>query len=98
MFEISDITGSNLSVAIASDHGGYSVKAELAQLLTNMGHKVIDCGPFVLDPADDYSDFGSQAAQAVSRKEANAAILICRSGVGMGIVANRFHEIGRAHV
>ena len=93
MFEISDITGSNLSVAIASDHGGYSVKAELAQLLTNMGHKVIDCGPFVLDPADDYSDFGSQAAQAVSRKEANAAILICRSGVGMGIVANRFHGV-----
>lgn len=93
MFEISDITSSNLSVAIASDHGGYSVKAELAQLLTNMGHKVIDCGPFVLDPADDYSDFGSQAAQAVSRKEANAAILICRSGVGMGIVANRFHGV-----
>ena len=93
MFEISDITGSNLSVAIASDHGGYSVKAELAQLLTNMGHKVVDCGPFVLDPADDYSDFGSQAAQAVSRKEANAAILICRSGVGMGIVANRFHGV-----
>lgn len=93
MFEISDITGSNLSVAIASDHGGYSVKAELAQLLTQMGHKVIDCGPFVLDPADDYSDFGSKAAQAVSCKIADAAILICRSGVGMGIVANRFHGV-----
>ncbi len=93
MFAISEISGKKLVVAVGTDHGGFAVKGEVQKLLEQMGHQVVDCGPFVLDPADDYSDFGSDAARMVARKEADAAVLICRSGVGMGIVANRFHGV-----
>ena len=93
MFAISEISGKKLVVAVGTDHGGFAVKSEVQKLLEQMGHRVVDCGPFVLDPADDYSDFGSDAARMVARKEADAAVLICRSGVGMGIVANRFHGV-----
>ena len=93
MFEIAEISGKKLTVAIAADHGGYQVKDELRQLLAELGHQVLDCGPFKFDAADDYSDFGAPAARAVSIGRADAGILICRSGVGMGIVANRFHGV-----
>ena len=93
MFEIAEISGKKLTVAIAADHGGYQVKDELRQLLAELGHQVLDCGPFKFDAADDYSDFGAPAARAVSLGRADAGILICRSGVGMGIVANRFHGV-----
>ncbi len=94
MFEITDFqTGSGLKITLAADHGGFGQKAEIAAWLESRGYQVIDCGPFVLDAQDDYSDFGAPAAQAVARGEADAAVLLCRSGVGMGITANRFHGV-----
>ncbi|UKI34222.1 MAG: RpiB/LacA/LacB family sugar-phosphate isomerase [Lentisphaeria bacterium] len=54
---------------------------------------MIDCGPFSFDAADDYSDFGAPVARAIARGEAECGILICRSGVGMGILANRVHGV-----
>ena len=96
MFEITDWYGKSLKVAIATDHGGFAQKPELAAFLEAKGCKVIDCGPFELNQGDDYPDFGAPAAQAVARGEADCAILVCRSGVGMGIVANRFHGVRAA--
>ncbi|WP_302453745.1 serine hydroxymethyltransferase [Victivallis vadensis] len=96
MFEITDWYGKSLKVAIATDHGGFAQKPELAAFLEARGCKVIDCGPFELNQGDDYPDFGAPAAQAVARGEADCAILVCRSGVGMGIVANRFHGVRAA--
>ena len=94
MFNITDWqSGTALKIAIAADHGGFRQKAELAAWLEAKKCRVIDCGPFTFDAEDDYSDFGAPAAQAVARGEADAAVLICRSGVGMGIVANRFHGV-----
>ena len=93
MVEIIDWHGKSLRVAIGTDHGGFSQKAELAAWLETRGAKVIDCGPFSFDAADDYSDFGAPVARAIARGEAECGILICRSGVGMGILANRVHGV-----
>ena len=93
MFSISEISGRKLTVSVGTDHGGFAVKGDVQKFLEAAGHTVVDCGPFVNDPGDDYSDFGADAARMVARGEADAAVLICRSGVGMGIVANRFHRV-----
>ena len=93
MTSIVDIHGRRLTIAIGTDHGGFKVKGEVAEFLRGRGHEVVDCGPFAFDAGDDYSDFGAAAARMVARGGADAAVLICRSGVGMGIVANRFHGV-----
>ena len=91
--EIVDIFGKSLTITLAADHGGFEMKKEIAAFLTAKSHKVVDCGAFVVDPDDDYSLFGAAAAKQVSLGTADAAVLFCRSGVGMGIVANRFHNV-----
>ncbi len=93
MMEITDWYGKTLRVAIGTDHGGFGQKPELAVYLEQKGYQVIDCGPFANDSCDDYPDFGIPAARAITRGEADIAVLICRSGVGMGILANRFHGV-----
>ena len=62
MTSIVDIHGRGLTVAIGTDHGGFKVKGDVAESLRSRGHKVVDCGPFVYDAADDYSDYGADAA------------------------------------
>ena len=96
MVEIIDWYGSNPKIAIAADHGGFAQKQELAAFLEGRGISVVDCGPFSFDAGDDYSDFGIPAARAVMLGECGAAILLCRSGVGMGMAANRFHNVRAA--
>ncbi len=93
MVQIIDWQGSFSKVAVGTDHGGFAQKEELVEFLESKNLTVIDCGPFTLDPADDYSDFGAPVARAVARGEADCGILICRSGVGMGILANRHHGV-----
>ncbi len=80
-------------IGIASDHGGFELKKQIAAFLAENGFTPVDFGPFALDPADDYPDFGSPMAKAVSKGELASGILLCRSGVGMGIDANRFHNV-----
>ena len=80
-------------IGIASDHGGFELKKQIAAFLAETGFTPVDFGPFELDPADDYPDFGSPMAKAVSNGELASGILLCRSGVGMGIDANRFHNV-----
>ena len=93
MQEIVDFSGKDLTVSIASDHGGFELKNKIAESLSANGIKIVDCGAHTLDSGDDYPDFGSKAAKMVSCGKADAGILICTSGVGMGIVANRFHGV-----
>ena len=94
-FSIQDfaVKNSPLTIAVGADHGGFEAKKELVSFLSVKGYEVIDCGPFAFDAADDYSDFGCAAGRAVSKGCADAAILICRSGIGMSIAANRFHGV-----
>ena len=93
MKEITDIANRSLTIALGADHGGFEAKNEISSWLQSSGHKVLDCGAFVADKEDDYPDFASPAAMAVSNGDADAVVLFCRSGLGMAIVANRFHGV-----
>lgn len=82
-------------IIIAADHGGYALKEALKARLTEMGLVVTDIGTDS-DQAVDYPDFGQKAASAVSVGLFPRGILICGSGVGMSIVANRFPGVRAA--
>ena len=77
-----------MKIAIASDHAGFKVKEELKKLLTSMGYEIKDFGTFS-EESCDYPDFAFKAATAVSKGEAENGILICGTGIGMSIVANK---------
>ena len=93
MIEINDWFGKQLKMAVATDHGGFEMKKYLIAALVKKGIKITDMGPFTMDPQDDYPDFAGGASRAVSLGRADCGLLICRSGVGMGINANRFHNV-----
>jgi len=80
---------------IATDHAGYAVKAYVKDLLTDMGHDVIDLGP---DNGDrvDYPDFGVKCAQAVAADAGSFGIVICGTGIGISISANKVKGIRAA--
>jgi ribose 5-phosphate isomerase B len=82
-------------IIIAADHGGYTLKEAIKPRLAEMGLIVTDAGTDK-DEAVDYPDFGSKAAAAVSAGLFPRGILICGSGVGMSIVANRFPGVRAA--
>lgn len=97
MRKLSDWNGmKDIVIGIAADHGGFELKKQLISFLAETGYKTEDFGPFELDPNDDYSEFGSKLGFAVSTGKLQAGILLCRSGVGMGIDANRFHNVRAA--
>ena len=98
MEQIKDWFGKDLTVAVATDHGGFELKKELLTALADRNIKVSDFGPYELDSSDDYPDFSNEAAKAVSLGEADCAILICRSGIGMSINANRYNYVRAALV
>jgi ribose 5-phosphate isomerase B len=78
-------------VALAADHAGFDLKNELAGLVRKAGHEVFDLGAHAYVADDDYPDFAEAAAQAVGNGSAERAILICGSGVGASIAANKLN-------
>ena len=78
-----------MQIAIGADHAGYELKALLLPWLRGSGHGIIDLGAHQLDPTDDYPDFAAPVAQAVVSQEAERGILICGSGVGACVTANK---------
>lgn len=82
---------------IASDHGGFELKEAIVALLAERGLPHTDMGPINLDSVD-YPDFGAKVAGAVSSGDADAGILICGTGIGMSIVANKFPRVRAALV
>lgn len=79
----------SVRVAIASDHAGFELKNELGKHIREVGHEVVDLGAHVFDPQDDYPDFAALAARTVSDASVERAVLICGSGVGASIAANK---------
>jgi len=79
-------------IAIASDHGGYKLKEQLKKHLELLGYKTVDVGTDS-DKASDYPDYGYKAAELVSLGKAKKGIVICRSGIGMSIVANKLRGV-----
>ena len=81
-----------MRIAIGTDHRGFSLRAKLIDLLNQLGHEVVDIGTFTPD-AIDYPDVAAQVADKVSRGEVERGILVCGTGLGMCIAANKFRGV-----
>lgn len=84
-----------MRIAIASDHGGYHLKAELVALLTKLGHLCDDLGTHSAD-AVDYPDYARSVAQGVAEGAYDRGILVCGTGQGMAITANKVKGVRAA--
>jgi ribose 5-phosphate isomerase B len=84
-----------MQIAIGADHGGFQLKVVLAEHLKKLGHGVLDLGTYD-DRAVDYPDYARAVAQTVLGKKADRGILICGSGVGAGVAANKFPGVRAA--
>ncbi|MBO8143107.1 MAG: ribose 5-phosphate isomerase B [Thermodesulfobacterium sp.] len=82
-------------IVIASDHAGFYLKEKVKEFLQKENHKVIDVGCFSAESVD-YPEYGAKAIEKILNKEAEYGILICGTGIGMSIVANRFPGIRAA--
>ena len=78
-----------MRIGIGADHGGFQMKEQLAKKLAEQGHEVIDFGNMVFDPDDDYPDFAIPLARAVAGGDVERGILLCGSGVGASVAANK---------
>lgn len=84
-----------MRIAIGSDHAGFALKRSVIGLLSELGHSCEDFGCYS-DSSVDYPDIGKPAAEAVSQGKFDRGILICATGIGMCIVANKVHGIRAA--
>jgi len=84
-----------MQIGLACDHGGFELKEELKAFLKSSGVEPIDMGTFN-EESVDYPDFGVLVAEKVSRGELERGILICGTGIGMAIVANKFPGVRAA--
>jgi ribose 5-phosphate isomerase B len=85
-----------MNLVVASDHGGFSLKARVIEELRKMGHQATDLGAHSEEPGDDYPDYSRAVAEAILAGRAERAILLCGSGAGACVAANKFHGIRAA--
>jgi len=85
-----------MKISIGSDHAGFELKKTLAEWLSQQGHEINDKGTFSCDSVD-YPDFGVSVAKDVSGGASEKGILVCGSGVGVSIVANKIKGIRAAN-
>jgi ribose 5-phosphate isomerase B len=78
-----------MRVGVGADHGGFEMKQQLAKLLAAEKHEVVDFGNKVYDTNDDYPDFAIPLARAVAAGDVERGILVCGSGVGASVAANK---------
>ena len=84
-----------MKIAIGSDHGGFGLKQILTAKLLDAGHEVVDCGCNSIDSVD-YPDFADHVCQQVLSDGASLGILVCGTGIGMSMAANRHKGIRAA--
>ncbi len=84
-------------IAIASDHRGVEYKKEIINYLTTKNYQILDCSK-ENTPTDDYPDFAFKVCDKVVNKEADIGILVCRTGIGMSIAANKVKGIRCAKI
>jgi len=82
-----------MRIGLGGDHGGFELKQTLAARLRALGHEITDFGPAALDPADDYPDTVIPLARAVAAGGVERGVVICGSGVGACIAANKVHGV-----
>ena len=78
-----------MRIALGADHAGFEFKQQVSAILTSLGHEVDDVGAHRFDPLDDYPDFTRPVAEAVATGSADRGLLVCGSGVGSSIAANK---------
>jgi ribose 5-phosphate isomerase B len=81
-----------MRTAIGSDHAGFELKVMLAKFLTDLGDQVVDVGAYSTDPVD-YPDFAEAVGKAVLDGRADRGVLICGSGIGASVAANKIRGI-----
>lgn len=86
-----------MKIAVGSDHGGYALKQVVAEALKSRGADVVDMGTNG-DASVDYPDYGAKVAGAVSTGQVERGVLVCGTGIGMSIVANKFPGVRAALV
>ena len=82
-----------MRVAIGADHAGYYLKQEIASLLAADGHEALDLGAHSYDADDDYPDFAIAVGESVRNGTAERGIVVCGSGVGSSVAANKLKGI-----
>jgi ribose 5-phosphate isomerase B len=84
-----------MRIAVGTDHGGFHLKGGLIRKLSAEGHRVLDVGTDSPEPCD-YPWIGAKVASMVSQRQVHRGLLLCKSGAGMAIVANRFPGVRAA--
>jgi ribose 5-phosphate isomerase B len=85
-----------MKISIGADHAGYEMKEQLIQVIQGLGHTVHDVGTFEPGKPDDYPDYAVLVAQDLRSGVAERGILVCGSGVGVSVAANKFKGIRAA--
>jgi ribose 5-phosphate isomerase B len=82
-----------MTISIGADHAGYQLKRELIGFVEQLGHTVHDVGTFTPEKPDDYPDYATLVAEDIRSGQADRGILVCGSGVGVSVAANKFKGI-----
>jgi ribose 5-phosphate isomerase B len=82
-----------MKISIGSDHAGYDMKTDLKAFIEELGHTVHDVGTFDPGKPDDYPDYAKLVAEEVRSGNADRGVLVCGSGVGVSVAANKFRGI-----
>lgn len=85
-----------MKIAIGADHGGFPLNERIIEELRNTGHELIDFGTHDGSVPDDYPDYAKQVGEAVQNRTAEIGILVCGSGVGAAVAANKLYGIRAA--
>ncbi len=81
-----------MKISLGCDHGAFALKEHIKDYLTGLGHEVVDCGTYSSDSCD-YPVFGKAAAEKVSSGECDCGIVMCTTGIGISIAANKVKGI-----
>jgi ribose 5-phosphate isomerase B len=82
-----------MKISIGADHAGYEMKEQLVEFVKKLGHTVHDVGTFEPEKPDDYPDYAILVAEDIRSGQAERGILVCGSGVGVSVAANKFKGI-----
>lgn len=83
-------------IYLGADHGGFALKEKIKVWLTEWKYEFEDMGAYTLDPSDDYTIFAEKVALIIGKSAEGRGVLICKSGVGVDIVANKFDDVRAA--
>ena len=82
-----------MRVAVGADHAGFNLRETVISTIKSTGHEVIDLGAHSYDAEDDYPDRAAPVAEAVTRGDAERGIIVCGSGIGAAVTANKFRGV-----